>query len=80
MVNNSTNINKSINYLLPQIIKHKQRPRLTALGQAQKYGVVISVNILEPELFLTINVHIFFLDVITHCNCIVIGVPGGSMS
>jgi hypothetical protein len=31
MVNNSTNINKSINYLSPQIIKHKQRPRLKAL-------------------------------------------------
>jgi hypothetical protein len=42
------------------------------LGQAQEYGVVKSVNNLEPELFLTINVHIFFLDVITRCKCIVI--------
>ena len=27
MVNNSTNINKMYNHLLPQIIEHKKRPR-----------------------------------------------------
>ena len=44
MVNNNTNINKTNNHLLPQLIKHSKRPRQMMLEQAQKCYEVKFVN------------------------------------